>query len=137
MFAENALKVLVITPLTDAVQVNIKRVFWIGLSDCSEGRLAQMTKLTDAEWRMENIKGNWEYGRCIRPEDVEWVIEKTERLQKERDELRKENERLEQFEKSLWEISDTLEGENVTPLVERLAYVLSHSGIYNKDSDSE
>lgn len=37
------------------------------------------------------------------------------------------------LETSLGEISDILEGENVTPLVEQLAYVLTYSGIYNKD----
>lgn len=61
-------------------------------------------------------------------------IETATRLQKERDEWKA---KAEQYGTSLWEVSNTLEGENVTPLVENLAYVLGHSGVYDKDGDSE
>ncbi|UYL93746.1 hypothetical protein NIIg32_gp62 [Parageobacillus phage vB_PtoS_NIIg3.2] len=31
--------------------------------------------------RLEFIVGNWEYGRCVRPEDVEWLIEQVEKIE--------------------------------------------------------
>jgi hypothetical protein len=35
------------------------------------------------------------------------------------------------YKQSLKEISDILEGENVTPLVENISHILGMSGIYN------
>jgi chromosome segregation ATPase len=32
--------------------------------------------------RLEFIAGNWEYGRCVRPEDVEWLISQAEKVEK-------------------------------------------------------
>lgn len=33
--------------------------------------------------RLEEIKGNWEYGKCIKPEDVEALIERVGELENE------------------------------------------------------
>ncbi len=38
--------------------------------------------MTDQE-RLEAIKGNWEYEKCIKPEDVELLLETVEEQQKE------------------------------------------------------
>lgn len=39
-------------------------------------------KSTNQE-RIEAIKGNWEYEKCIKPEDVEWLIGTVEEQQEE------------------------------------------------------
>ncbi len=38
--------------------------------------------MTDRE-RLKNIQGNWEYEKCIKPEDVELLISTVEEQQKE------------------------------------------------------
>ena len=42
-------------------------------------------------------------------------------------------EKMQRYKKALEEISDILEGENVTQLIELLAYALVCSGIYDKE----
>jgi len=49
------------------------------------------------------------------------------------DSLRQLGEKYLQYKNTLEEISDILEGQNVTPLVENLSYALAHSGIYDKE----
>ncbi|CAG9608060.1 hypothetical protein [Pseudoneobacillus rhizosphaerae] len=51
----------------------------------------------------------------------------------EMDEKRQVIDKLRTVENTLEEISGALDGQNVTPLVERLAYILSDSGFYDKD----
>jgi hypothetical protein len=49
------------------------------------------------------------------------------------DSLRSLEEKLNGYKNSLENISNILDGQNVTPLVESLAYELVHSGIYEKE----
>jgi hypothetical protein len=51
----------------------------------------------------------------------------------EMDEKREVIGKLRTIEGALEEISDALDGQKATPLVERLAYILSESGLYDKD----
>ncbi|MBP1917205.1 hypothetical protein J2Z23_004190 [Lederbergia galactosidilyticus] len=34
--------------------------------------------------RLKDIKGNWEYERCIKPEDIDWLISTADEYQNER-----------------------------------------------------
>ncbi|KYC94382.1 hypothetical protein B4102_3603 [Heyndrickxia sporothermodurans] len=52
-------------------------------------------------------------------ETLNWLLEQAEKAQ--------------QYKNALEEISDILDGQNVTPLVENIAYTLGHSGIYDKE----
>ncbi|MEH6971383.1 hypothetical protein [Bacillus sp. JJ675] len=58
-------------------------------------------------------------GDEIERDDVEWLIEQAEKAK--------------QYKIALENISDILDGQNVTELIEQLAYELGHSGIYDKD----
>lgn len=51
----------------------------------------------------------------------------------EMDEKREVIGKLRTLENALEEINDILDGQNVTPLVESIGYVLFQSGIYDKD----
>ncbi|AVI45411.1 MULTISPECIES: hypothetical protein [Bacillus] len=55
----------------------------------------------------------------IERDDMEWLIEQVEKAA--------------QYKIALKNISDILEGQNVTELIERIAYELAHSGIYDKE----
>lgn len=44
--------------------------------------------MTNAE-RFEEIQGNWEYERCVKPEDIPWLIQRVEDLEHENVELKK------------------------------------------------
>jgi hypothetical protein len=79
------------------------------------------------EKRLEEIKKAFENtifrlgrsnGKTQFSNDVRWLFEQTEKAI--------------QYKNALENISNILEGQNVTPLVESLAYELSHSGIYDK-----
>ncbi|MED2945423.1 hypothetical protein VSK91_19785 [Bacillus swezeyi] len=55
----------------------------------------------------------------IECDDMEWLIEQVEKAV--------------QYKIALKNISDILEGQNVTELIGRIAYELGHSGIYDKE----
>lgn len=78
-----------------------------------------MNKMNDKE-SLERIKSDFDkqLKDGLINLQVKWLIERAEKA--------------ERYENALKEIVNILEGQNVTPLVERLAFVLADSKIYEK-----
>jgi dihydroneopterin aldolase len=64
--------------------------------------------------------------------DLDFLLSANERLWGEVKWLFEQAEKAIQYKNALENISDILKGQNVTSLVEDLAYVLTDSGIYDK-----
>jgi hypothetical protein len=65
--------------------------------------------------------------------NIYWLIEQAERVKLLGYLAKSWNDQANYYKNALENISDILEGQNVTPLVESIAYVLVESGIYDKD----
>lgn len=62
--------------------------------------------------RLKDIQGNWEYERCIKPEDVDYLLERVEELEEEN---RKLNMEIGRYAGQVFEIKQTL-GANIAEL---------------------
>ncbi len=78
---------------------------------CRSREGEEMDKLSEIKERFNEDEIDYD--------DMEWLIEQVKKAV--------------QYKIALKNISDILEGQNVTELIEQLAYELGHSEIYDKD----